>query len=49
MLYTDTSEASKENSRQKLQELGGEDAFYGKTGEGKAEGNPGNVAGGLKA
>ncbi|KAF4556370.1 Conidiation-specific protein 6-like protein [Elsinoe fawcettii] len=44
-----TSEASKENSRQALKELGGEDAFYGKTGEGKADGNPGNVAGGLKA
>lgn len=46
---TDTSEASKENSKKALQELGGEDAFYGKTGEGMADGNPGNVAGGLKA
>ncbi|PSK51944.1 Xanthine dehydrogenase [Elsinoe australis] len=44
-----TSEASKENSKKALQELGGEDAFYGKTGEGMADGNPGNVAGGLKA
>ncbi|KAJ9648939.1 hypothetical protein H2201_002020 [Coniosporium apollinis] len=41
-----TSEASKENSRQALEDLGGEDAFFGKK-EGKK--NPGNVAGGLKA
>ncbi|EON67949.1 hypothetical protein W97_07446 [Coniosporium apollinis CBS 100218] len=41
-----TSEASKENSRQALEDLGGEDAFYGKKEEEK---NPGNVAGGLKA
>ncbi|KAF7846521.1 hypothetical protein BT93_L4201 [Corymbia citriodora subsp. variegata] len=46
-----TSQESKENSKQRLQELGGEDAFYGKTGEGAASegGNPNNIAGGLKA
>ncbi|KAF2088431.1 putative conidiation-specific expression protein [Saccharata proteae CBS 121410] len=43
-----TSEASKERSRQALEELGGEDAFYGKKGD-PTEKNPGNVAGGLKA
>ncbi|KAI9662971.1 MAG: hypothetical protein M1821_008018 [Bathelium mastoideum] len=43
-----TSEASKENSRQALKELGGEDAFYGKSYEDPNK-NPGNVAGGLKA
>ncbi|KAJ4356925.1 hypothetical protein N0V95_002939 [Ascochyta clinopodiicola] len=30
-----TSEASKEKSRQALKELGGEDAFYGKQGKGE--------------
>ncbi|GAB7341248.1 hypothetical protein MBLNU457_7525t1 [Dothideomycetes sp. NU457] len=44
-----TSQASKEHSKQVLKELGGEDAFYGKQGEGEVEKNPGNVAGGLKA
>ena len=51
---SDTSEASKENSRKELEKLGGEDAFYGKDKKGDAApdaglGNPGNIAGGHKA
>jgi hypothetical protein len=33
--HVDTSEASKEKSKQVLKELGGEDAFYGKQGKGE--------------
>ncbi|KAJ9626293.1 hypothetical protein H2203_003925 [Taxawa tesnikishii (nom. ined.)] len=44
-----TSDASKEHSQQVLNELGGENAFYGKQGAGEVDKNPGNVAGGLKA
>jgi hypothetical protein len=46
MMSTDTSNASKQHSKEMLEKLGGEDAFYGKEQEPK---NPGNVAGGLKA
>ena len=45
----DTSEASKQHSKEELERLGGEQAFYGKQGAGEVEKNPGNVAGGLKA
>jgi hypothetical protein len=34
-LCVDTSEDSKEKSRQALKELGGEEAFYGKQGKGE--------------
>ncbi len=49
-----TSEESKQNSRQALKELGGEDAFYGKDKQGDdapaaGMGNDGNVLGGHKA
>ncbi|KAH0345155.1 hypothetical protein KCU81_g4452, partial [Aureobasidium melanogenum] len=44
-----TSDASKEHSKKVLEQLGGEQAFYGKQGEGEIDQNPGNVAGGLKA
>ncbi|KAH0261130.1 hypothetical protein KCU91_g14207, partial [Aureobasidium melanogenum] len=44
-----TSDASKQHSKQVLEQLGGEQAFYGKQGEGDIQQNPGNVAGGLKA
>ncbi|KAG9594707.1 hypothetical protein KCU77_g4900, partial [Aureobasidium melanogenum] len=44
-----TSDASKQHSKQVLEQLGGEQAFYGKQGEGEIQQNPGNVAGGLKA
>lgn len=33
--HQDTSEQSKEKSKQALKELGGEDAFYGKQGKGE--------------
>ena len=45
MMSTDTSNASKQHSKEMLERLGGEDAFYGKEEEPK---NPSNVAGGLK-
>lgn len=44
-----TSDASKQHSKEVLESLGGEQAFYGKQGEGEVSKNPGNVAGGLKA
>jgi len=47
--FLDTSEESKQNSRAALEQLGGEQAFYGKQGVAEGEKNPGNVAGGLKA
>lgn len=49
---TDTSEESKQNSRQALDSLGGEDAFYGKKGDdapGAGMGNNNQVLGGHKA
>ena len=49
LLLLDTSEESKQNSRAALEQLGGEQAFYGKQGAAEGEKNPGNVAGGLKA
>jgi len=49
LLLLDTSEESKQNSRAALEQLGGEQAFYGKQGVAEGEKNPGNVAGGLKA
>jgi len=50
----DTSEESKQNSKQALEQLGGEDAFYGKDKQGDdaptaGMGNEGNVLGGHKA
>jgi hypothetical protein len=47
-----TSEESKQNSKQALQELGGEDAFYGKKGDdapGAGLGENSRVLGGHKA
>lgn len=44
-----TSASSKQHSKEELERLGGEQAFYGKQGEGDIDANPGNVAGGLKA
>jgi hypothetical protein len=52
--WADTSEESKQHSKQVLQELGGEDAFYGKDKQGDdapaaGMGGTGNVLGGHKA
>ncbi|KAL9120615.1 MAG: hypothetical protein Q9187_002831 [Circinaria calcarea] len=43
-----TSEESKAHSREVLESLGGEDAYYGKA-EQNADKDPNRVAGGLKA
>jgi hypothetical protein len=43
---SDTSEESKQNSRQFLESVGGEDAFYGKQ---EPEKDPNRVQGGLKS
>ncbi|KAL8697780.1 MAG: hypothetical protein Q9201_006939 [Fulgogasparrea decipioides] len=44
-----TSEESKAHSKEALESLGGEEAFYGKQGDPNASKNPNQVAGGYKA
>lgn len=44
-----TSEESKQHSKEVLSQLGGEHAFYGKEMEANADKNPNNVEAGLKA
>ncbi|GAB7360964.1 hypothetical protein MBLNU230_g0947t1 [Neophaeotheca triangularis] len=44
-----TSEESKQHSREELKKLGGEDAFYEKNDQPEIPKNPNQVAGGLKA
>lgn len=48
MSNPNTSEESKQHSREELKKLGGEDAFYEKNDQPEIPKNPNQVAGGLK-